>query len=165
MTRFLFPVVLCTSILSTLAVAVPAQCQFQSVTLQRYGAGCSEVFGFAPTLLASLDTTTCELTLTVDAYGGCCNTFLDGTLLLLGLQPVAVPLMLADPACALLARPDLVFGMPGFGPGSYVLPIPPGLPPITLYAQGAGTYYTTILFPLPLGPQFSLTAGYSVTLQ
>lgn len=30
MTRFLFPVVLCTSILSALAVAVPAQCQFQT---------------------------------------------------------------------------------------------------------------------------------------
>lgn len=147
------------------SAALQAQCPYQSATLQRYGSGCSEVFGFAPTLSANLDIANCSLDLLVDVYGGCCNTFLQGTLLLLGLQPAALPLQLLDPTCTLLAQPDLVLLQSGPIPDLFSLPIPPGLPPLTLYAQGAGSYITTVWFPLPLLPQFSLTPGYAISLQ
>lgn len=161
----LLPAVCAFLLAATVVPALPAQCQFQTVTQQAYGVGCSEVFGFAPTVAVSLDPMACELIVSVEADTGCCNTWKDGSWLVLGLQPTAVPLQLADPNCTLLAQPDLVFVQPGFESGRFALPIPPWLPPIQLHVQGVATYYTTILFPNPLGPQFSLTPGYVVDLQ
>jgi hypothetical protein len=144
---------------------LPGQCPYQSVATQSYGAGCSEVFGFFPTLRAELDTAACTFTITVDAYGGCCNTFLQGTALAIGFGTATVPLQLSDPACQLLVQPSDLFVQTGYAPGVYAFHIPPGLPPIALFAQGAGAYYTTITFPLPYSLQFSLTSGYVFILQ
>lgn len=151
--------------LAATAAVLSAQCQFSSVALQGYGTGCSEVFGFYPTLRFELDQANCTLAVTVDADSGCCNTFLQATALVIGTRPTSVPLPLADPLCALLVQPDTVLIQAGPVATPFVLQLPPTLPPASFFAQGIAGYYTTVTFPRPFALQFALTAGHVASLR
>src|SRR5262249_32642248 len=92
------------SVLALLLVpALPAQCTVTGAGMQTYGQGCNPVFGSQPTLAISLDASGCRLDITVQAFGGCCNTYLTNHLLALGAQQVNVPLPQIGSGCALLA--------------------------------------------------------------
>jgi hypothetical protein len=126
--------------------------QFQS-----YGAGCNTAFGTAPTITGSFDPGTCAVTLTAGVFPGCCNTYLQQRWLLLGLAPDQSPVP-QYPGCTLLVQPDLL--VTPWTPNPMVFPLPPGLPPVTVFAQGGFVYFTTIGFTYDL----ALTAGLAVTL-
>ncbi|MGE3174893.1 MAG: hypothetical protein AB7O97_19860 [Planctomycetota bacterium] len=151
--------------LAATAAVLSAQCQFTSVSLQNYGSGCSEVFGFYPTLRFELDQTNCTLAVTVDADSGCCNTFLQATAIVLSVRQAGVPLPLADPLCTLLVQPDTILIQSGPVATPFVLPLPPTMPPASFLAQGVAGYYTTVTFPRPFALQFALTAGYVASLR
>jgi hypothetical protein len=143
-----------------LAVAAPSQCQFQSVQQQSYGSGCNPVFPTnLPTLASSLDATNCTLTLTVTAFGGCCNTYLQGFVLALGTQQANVPLPMVGQGCTLLVNAVAILFQQN---GTYTFTLPPTLPPpFVFFAQPAAIYFTTIGF----SHDFSLGAGAQITLQ
>jgi hypothetical protein len=138
-----------------------AQCPFSTVQLTTYGSGCNPVFATNPTLTGTLDPTVCTLNLTVNAFSGCCNTFLNGRILAIGLQPVSQPLPQLGVGCTLLASPDALLFQANTAGATFVLAIPPGLPPLTLYAQGAAIYFTTI----GLTTDIALTGGEAAALQ
>ncbi len=145
-----------------LASVSVAQCPFAGVASQSYGQGCNPVFGTNPTLAVSLDTINCTVDITVGAFGGCCNTFLTGRVLCLGLQPVSVPLPNFGLGCTLLAQPDFLLLLPTAGGTTFVLPLPAtGVPPLTFFAQGGALYFTTI----GLSTDLAFTEGAQITLQ
>ena len=122
-----------------------------------YGQGCNTAFQNPATMTASFDPLACSITLTANTFPGCCNTYLVQRLMLLGLQPdnQTVP---AYPSCTLLVVPDLA--MIPFTGNSLALDLPPGLPPVTVYAQAGFVYFTTIGFNYDL----ALTYGISMTI-
>lgn len=149
------------AVLLTTAFAA-AQCPFTGVAVSSYGQGCNPAFGDfqLPTVSASLDATACTLDVDVSVFGGCCNTFAVGGLLVLGFQPVSVPLPFGG-ACTLLATPGVVLFLPSQGPQSVAIPLPASLPSITLYAQPGALYFTTI----GLSYDFAFGAGAQLDLQ
>ena len=141
---------------AALTVGLAAQCPFQTLATTGYGAGCSPVFpGQTPTLSAALDPAACALTVTVGAFGGCCNTFAVGRVLALGDQPANVPLPQFGAGCTLLVQPAILLFLPSAAGDTFSLPLAAALPPLTVYAQGAVLYFTTIGF----STDFALTAG------
>ena len=145
------------------AAAAQAPCPVSSIGASAYGQGCSPVFT-TPSLLAQLDVVNCEIALTVQATGGCCNTFLTNYVLRLGLGQTQVPLPPpAAPGCDLLVSPDVFLFQPANASTSdtFALPIPPSLPlPLTLFAQGGALYFTTIGLSTDVG----LTSGVQMNL-
>lgn len=138
-----------------------AQCPFSSVSSSTYGPGCSAVFpGNLPTLSVALDVPGCSLGVTVTAFGGCCNTFLVGRLLALGDAPTMVPLPQLGAGCVLQVDQPILLYQPSAAGDTFVLPVGAALPPLTVYAQGAALYFTTIGFSTDL----ALTGGYQVQL-
>jgi hypothetical protein len=148
-------------IAASLAAAAAAQCPFSSLTATTYGQGCITVFGTPPTQRSSLDGTQCTLGVTVDAFTGCCNTFLTGRVLVLGLQQANVPVPQIGQGCTLLVDPiAFLFQTPPAG-DTFTLPLPPFLvPPLQLQSQGASIYRT---FGVEIDAQ--LTAGQAILLQ
>ncbi|HEX5052461.1 MAG TPA: hypothetical protein VFZ65_11855 [Planctomycetota bacterium] len=137
-----------------------AQCPFSGVSVQTYGQGCNSVFLNLPTMGAGIDVPSCTLQVTVSAFSGCCNTFLVGSLLALGDQATSIPVPDLGPNCMLLVDPAIVLFQPNSAGSSFVLSLPPVLPPLTVFAQGAALYFTTIGFSY----DFALTAGAQLTL-
>jgi hypothetical protein len=78
-----------------------------------------------------------------NGFPGCCNTYRIGNLLVLGDQPAAVPVPLFGLNCTLLNSAVVVLFQPADQGTTFNLPLPPTLPPVTLYAQGASLYFTT----------------------
>ncbi len=150
----------CSFAAALLAPFAVAQCPFHTVTAQSYGQGCNPVFaGQIPTVAIALDATACSLDAAVGAFGGCCNTYLVGHLLVLGPQQVAVPLPGFGVGCTLLADPAIVLFAPAMVGGTFTLPLPTvALPPLTFFVQGAAFYFTTIGFDY----DFALSAGGQV---
>jgi hypothetical protein len=144
-----------------LAATVAAQCPFQVASVSTYGTGCGEVPFDPPQLRIEL-TSTCDLSVTSLADSGCCNTFLQATVLIVGAQPVNVPLPFLDPNCPLLAQPDATFVHFGPGPATFAFPLAPGMQPFTVFAQAAAGYYTTITFPAPPTLDFTLSQGHRI---
>lgn len=144
------------------AVAATAQCQFASVSIQTFGAGCNPVFvGNNPSIGGRLDVNSCTLGLQVNAFSGCCNTYLWGRMLVLGLAQVNVPVPQVGVGCTLLARPDVLLFLPTSAGDTFALSLPPLLPPgLVLFAQAAAHYFTTIGF----SDDFALSPGATVTL-
>ncbi len=139
-----------------------AQCPFTSVSMQTYGQGCNPVFGTNPTLAVALDTTNCQLQMTVGAFTGCCNTYLVGRLLALGDQPTSIPLPEFGPNCTLLVVPVILLFQPSAAGAAFTLTLPTAvLPPLSFVAQGSALYFTTI----GLNYDFALTAGGQINLQ
>ena len=65
-----------------------AQCAFSIANFTSYGQPCS-VFSSNPTTVgAQLDVSNCTLRVDVQAFSGCCNTYLVGWVLVVGLQPI-----------------------------------------------------------------------------
>ena len=139
-----------------------AQCPFASVSMQGHGTGCNPVFAIDPTLGVTLDTANCRLLLTVSAFPGCCNTFLVGSLLAIGVQPTSIPLPQFGVNCTLLVVPVVLEFQPTAAGSTFVLQLPATvLPPVTLAAQGGALYFTTIGFTY----DFALSAGGQIGLQ
>src|SRR5262249_46209910 len=100
------------------------------------------------------------LDITVQAFGGCCNTYLTNHLLALGAQQVNVPLPQIGSGCALLASLDALLLQPSSAGGVFHVNLPPIAVPFTFAAQGGALYFTTIGFRNDL----ALTAGALITL-
>jgi hypothetical protein len=150
--------------LSTVVLLTPAavaQCPFATVVSQAYGSGCNPVFGTNPALAVTLNPASCTVDITVSAFSGCCNTFLSGRVLCLGVVPVSVPLPNFGVGCTLLAQPDFLLLQPTASGATFVLPLPAaGIPPLTFFAQGGALYFTTI----GLSTDLAFTDGAQVTL-
>lgn len=144
-----------------LPAALAAQCPNLTLTVSNYGAGCTTVSPTAPALGASLNTSTCVLAATINGFPGCCNTYRIGNLLVLGDQAAAVPVPQFGPSCTLLNSAVVVLFQPADQGTTFNLSLPPGLPPVTLYAQGASLYFTTI----GLSYDWALTDGSQLNLQ
>jgi hypothetical protein len=147
---------------AAVAPAVTAQCPFATASLQPVGQGCNPVFGTPPGVAVALDPTTCTVQLTVSAFGGCCNTFLVGRMLVLGVQAVSIPVPQLGSGCTLLADPVVLLYLQSASGGTFafsVSSLPPG--PVSFHAQGGAHYFTTI----GLSHDFALTAGAQITLQ
>ena len=147
---------------ATLLASTPvAQCPFTSLSMQSYGQSCTPVFfGNPPTLAGSLDVNQCTLDLTVDAFPGCCNTYLTARLLVLGFQQRAIPVPQIGPGCTLLVQPIGTFFLLPAGGDTFTLDLPLVPPPFTFQAQAAAFYFTTI----GLTVDAQLTSGQTVTL-
>ena len=142
------------AVLLSAPATVVAQC---SVTFTPYGAGCQTVVAQVPTLSGSFEGQTCTVSLTLDAFSGCCNTFLTDRLFVLGLQAnVALP---PWPGCSLLVAPVAVAILPVSGGDTLSFQLPSGLPSFSIYSQGIAIYASTIGGSVPRGvtraPQFS----------
>jgi hypothetical protein len=124
-----------------------AQCTITSVTFASYGTACNTVFGVPPALSGTWDPNACSVRLTLTGFTGCCNTFLQQRLLALGQQSANIPVPSVGPTCYLLVIPDLILTFPA-SQTTFDFVLPPGLPPSTIYAQGANVYFTTIGFTL-----------------
>lgn len=140
--------------------AAHAQCTVSGVGMQTYGQGCNPVFANSPTLAVALDTTVCGLDITVQAYSGCCNTYLTNHVLALGAQQANVPLPQIGSGCVLLASLDAILIQPSSAAGVFHINLPPLVVPFTFFAQGGALYFTTIGFRNDL----AMTAGAQVTL-
>lgn len=145
--------------LASMAPIGAAQCTVTGATFEPYGTGCGAVVSQAPTLKGAFDSTTCTVSLTVDAFGGCCNTFVTYRLLGLGLAPDKTPLPFLGSGCELLIQPLIVVALPP-NQDTLKLTIPPGMPTDTVYLQGGAGYLTTI----GLTRDLALTQGLRVTL-
>ena len=141
-----FPMRFVPLVLAACAVLAPsaaAQCTVQNVTFRAHGAGCATVFAAVPVLSGTFDSRTCTLSLTLDGFGGCCNTFLSDKVVLLGVNPVSLPLPWAG--CTLLVQPDAAVVIPR-GQDTLRIALPPGVAAGTFHAQGVNHYFTTIGF-------------------
>jgi hypothetical protein len=138
-----------------------AQCPFTSVSTQSYGQGCNPVFATNPTLAVALDAASCRVQLTVNAFPGCCNTFLRTYLLAIGFQQASIPVPQIGPGCTVLVQPTALLIQPSTAGATFSLGLPPIVPPLGFVAQGAAHYFTTIGF----SDDFALTDGAQVTLQ
>jgi hypothetical protein len=133
-------------------------CPYSPVILS-YGQGCNTAFPTPASLSGSFDPLSCSLTLTPTTFPGCCNTYLVERVLLLGLTSdgTSVP---AYPSCTLYVVPDLAIIPFSFNTTSLTFSLPPGLPPVTIYAQAGFVYFTTIGFNYDL----ALTNGLAITI-
>ncbi len=140
------------------------QCDFTGIDTASFGTGtgvCS-----SSTLLAALDTATCDVTFSYAADEfHCGNTYFTQQLLILGLEsfPVGIPVSAKFlPDSRLYVNPLFVFGpLPG---GSVTLSVPndAALLGLTFYAQTAPTFITTVSFPIK--PETGLSSALALTL-
>ena len=108
-----------------LTAATPSQCLFTSVSAQPVGQGCNSghtglcmIPGFPSTLIPELDTTNCELDVTVTALVGCGGVTVPLRVLAVGFLPTFVPLSMFGSGCALQVDPIALLASTG----------PPGVP-------------------------------------
>ena len=137
-----------------------AQCPITSLAAATYGQGCNPVFAAQPPAVNGALTSTCTLDVTVDGFGGCCNTFPVGQLLVLGTTPAQVPLPQFGSGCELLVAPDVIAFLPAAAGGPFSIPLAGVASPVTVYAQGSVLYFTTIGLAL----DFALSAGVQIDL-
>jgi hypothetical protein len=135
-----------------------AQCAFSSVNVSCYGHPCSVFSGNPTTVGAQLNVSNCTLGVDVQAFSGCCNTYLVGRVLVVGLQPVTQPL--PQLGCTLLTSPDLVLFQATGSMFALQMPSAP-FPATTLFAQGAAIYFTTIGF----STDWAFSRGSQINLQ
>lgn len=147
-------------LVAAIASDANAQCQFTSVSTQTYGLGCGQVFSVPPSISAQLDPVACSLGIRVQAFAGCCNTFLRNRILALGITQANQPLPQIAIGCTLLVNPDVMLWQSTAMGDTFVLAIPPGLTSFTFHGQGAGHYFTTI----GLTNDLMLTGGLTMTL-
>jgi len=145
----------------TASLAV-GQCAFSSVAVSTYGQPCSvwTLPSQMPAISVALDATSCTLGMDVTAFPGCCNSFLTGRVLVLGLQQVSVPVPQFGVNCNLLVSPDVFLFQQSSGAFQMPLPAAP-FPATTIYAQSAVLYFTTI----GLTTEWGLSSGYQIDLQ
>ena len=158
MPRRLLPLV--ASLFATFAAA--AQCTVTQVTFTPYGSGCNAVFPQqVPTLTGAWNAPSCTVTLTLNGFNGCCNTFLRGRVLVLGATQTNLPVPIFGPGCTLHSSPDVVLVFPTSAGNVFPFPLPPGMPRGTLYSQGVLHYFTTI----GLTNDLAFSPGLTLTIQ
>jgi hypothetical protein len=134
----------------------PAAAQCIPVTFTSYGAPCGT--GFPGALLTgTTNASTCTMTIDVQAFPGCCNSFQQSKIFVFGLQQTQLPVPGLPQPCFLLASPDFVIVQAAAVDGP-TIPVPPQLFGLTIYAQGAVTYFTTIGFTT----EIALTQGLQI---
>lgn len=148
---------------AALATAFPAvaQCTVKGVTFTSYGSGCSGPFpNRVPGLSGSWPPNGCVVSLWLNPYLGCCNTYLGQQILVFGLAPTNIPLPGMGPGCALLATPTVIFP---FSRSALVLShgLPSGTALGSVYVQGVPQYYTTV----NRRTSYSLSQGMKITLR
>jgi hypothetical protein len=132
------------AVFALLVLPLAAQCTVNA-SFQQYGIGCNTVFGVLPTLSGTFNPANCSVTITLTGFGGCCNTFLVSRLLAFGVNAANVPLPTLGPGCVLLVEPAVVLEFPNSAGNSFTFVLPPFTPTaLTLFAQGANHYFTTI---------------------
>lgn len=142
--RFLLTLALVTGLA---APAADAQCGIGSAVFRFYGSGCNPVFPNAPILTGSYDASNCTLTLDVQAFRGCCNTFAWNYLMAFGTTRASVPLPQIGTGCTLLVGNTFAVLFQTVQQGStFNIVLPPGTPPLSVNVQGAVHYFTTIGF-------------------
>ena len=140
-----FPLAL--ALVAGLAAPSAAQCGIGSALFRFYGSGCNPVFANAPILTGSYDASSCTLSLTVQAFPGCCNTFLRNYLMAFGTSQASVPLPQVGTGCTLLVGNTFAVLFQTAQQGStYRIVLPPGTPAGVFTVQGAAHYFTTIGF-------------------
>ena len=157
-TRPLLPA-LSLGLLFALAAETPAQVPCPQVGVAPYGQSCATVFGIAPKLEGSFDDQTCSLTLAWTSFPGCCNSFLTGHLLLVGLQQANIPAPPPWQQCTIYVQPALVVALPAQA-DQLTVPVPP-LPPgalVSAFFQVVDVYFTTIGF----STDYQFTNGLAV---
>lgn len=145
------------------AAPIPAQVPFTSLTAQSVGEGCNGVstglckFLSPPTTLsAQLDAGAGTVTITVNALEFCGAT-VPLTVLVLGLQPAALPIPEFGVGCTLHLLPAMFLANTN---SPFVLPVPTGLATLQFLAQGAA------LSVDPFGSdRFTTSNALSITLQ
>ena len=136
-----------------LSASVGAQCA--SLIATPYGASCGNAFPGA-TLSASIDPLACSGTLTLSSFPGCCNTYAVGTLWSFGTQQTQTPIP-GISNCFLLTSNEVLL----MGAGSettLTFPAPVALAGLTVHAQAATLYFTTI------GLTNEITLSHGLTL-
>lgn len=148
-----------------LAAAATAQCQFSTLTMQTVApfcnlgtTGCCAVVEQPTVLRGTLDTTRCAVGMQVSALEGCCGVAVQARILVLGTAPAMVPLPSLGRNCTLWVQPAAVLLL--LSGDTFTLPIPRGLPPITLQAQ-ASAIITSPFTSLMV----TLTNAHTVALQ
>lgn len=155
MMRFLAPITL------GFAMLIASGSTAQTVSLRGYGPVCS-FFGQTSTLAANYDARSRGLTLRLDHSTTCCNTFLSGSYLMVGLRPIepGLPLPLFVPGCELAVLPVLTLADPN-RTGVWSLTVPATLPVGATFAfQGVNDYFTTI----GLSHDLQLSNGVELTI-
>lgn len=147
-------------LVAALAGAATAQCTVNGVTFTSYGVGCATVFGNAPSLSGAFNASACTVTYTVNDFSGCCNTFLQVRFLVFGVQQISQALPWIGPGCNLLVTPDVIIQAPASAGNQFTFTLPPGIPPLTVHAQAADQYFTTIGFTT----DFQVTNGLTTTI-
>lgn len=148
-----------------LAAPAAAQCQFSTLTMQTVGpfcnlgtTGCCAIVEQPTVLAGTLDTNRCALGMQVSALEGCCGVAVAARVLVLGTGPANLPLPSLGRGCTLSVQPDAMLLL--LSGDTFALPIPRGLPPITLLAQAAALITSPFTSPL-----WTLTNAHSVALQ
>jgi hypothetical protein len=153
-----------TALLSLLALAasLPAQCLFTTVATQPIGPGCNvgstgfcKIVGMPTTLAATLDVTNCALDVQVHLFESCGVT-VPLRLLVLGFQPMTIPLPDFGLSCTLHLAPIAILAGTS---GPFSLPLPPATPAFSFLMQGAA------LSLAPFGGQGADTLTFSDALQ
>ncbi len=145
------------------AAFAAAQCPFTSVTTQSIGPSCNAAStGFClivqtPTQVSpTLDTNACTLDVEVSAFSGCGAT-VPVRALAIGTLATAIPVPSFGPACTLHVAPDVLLASTG---GSFLLTLPPALPPLSFVVQGFALSVPPFGAPIP-----TLSDGLRVDLQ
>lgn len=142
-------------------LAAPMAAQCTNVTFTSYGTACSNA-GFPASLTGSFDATSCTATLTLNAFSGCCNTFEQFNVWAIGWQQAQILIPPPNPnSCLLLNTADIILMQTPATQNTFTFVVPPGLSGITVYAQSAKMYFTTIGMTMDL----SITEGVQVDFQ
>ena len=153
------------SLIASLATAsLPAQCLFQSVTTSSIGPSCNfgstgfcAIASMPSTLTTTLDTVNCKLIVQVNQFEGC-GASIPLRLLVLGTQPVAVPLPEFGMGCTLHVAPMILLAATT---GPFSLDLPQGVSAMAFFAQGAALSH----FPFTSPDTLTFTDGLAVSLQ
>ncbi len=139
--------------LAALVIALGLLCQTNdaastcanSVTATAYGNTCV-FFTQDSKLSAVYDATACNLRIELTASQTCCNTFLAQQFLMIGATPIIPGIALPElvPGCELALVPLVILAQSPTAGGVWNLYVPPVPSLVTLYAQGANDYFTTI---------------------
>ncbi|HEX6811790.1 MAG TPA: hypothetical protein VF384_09235 [Planctomycetota bacterium] len=148
----------------TAGLSLPAQ--FQTVTAQSIGPGCNmgstgccAIVQSPTTLVPMLDVAANRLHLSVNALEGCCGVAVPLRFLVLGTQPVFVPLPEFGGTCALHVLPVALFASTA---NNFVFDLPP-MPPVSFLAQAAA--FITSPFPAAGSDVLTFTDGLAITVQ
>lgn len=122
---------------------VASQCTVNAVDFRSYGRGCTTTSNFTPSLTGQFDSVTCNVSLRLAAFGGCCGTNMRNRLFLLGARQAQTPAAwMGSASCFLFVDPLIIVAVP---PSQTTLTanLPRNTRLGTAYLQGVAAYVTT----------------------